>query len=1206
MSKQSLNPDGKSYLLDPIQSSEPVGGKPFYGSNNRRMVVVDQSVVKMQYTEETKHNEPRLSKASSHDSLTDCHVIGTENQDDTILSSPDGSIDSRSSLLIGGYNTSGTSADGTTESKILDELKADIESTAVQHLKFLSEVEEIPKLKMKMDASEKEKKVMKADISEKNEIIRAMKQRLSVLHEQNSQLAQLTKSSHSGPSETLKIRNALVASLAQLKKLQVQADELPELKLQISIFKKEIAELREQKNKVLEKFSINIPEGVTPQDYNNLMEENARFKKCNDGLSADIKSISKSAEMVSSSIEGLKRRVDNFGKSSLNSIPLLNRIKKMENENEELNQKIIDLKLNNSIGLDINTAYLDNECAILRKNNNMLQARLDTLATDYRQQKEKIILKLLDIELSNAQTHTSEVEKKISDIQSDINSLQGFEDGDHATSVVTPHSRAQILKLHQLKLQCEQSRNVMLMVMTENEDLEKKVVELSNKLDVKYVRDLEKSIEEYKNKLVVTEAKIADFEKKLSITTGASYIDSTETGTVRELQTQSASVLELQDKLKEQRQSHEAKYKKVKAQKNKLEKKNQDNKEKFHVIAGELSSSAQLLKMYQAKCSELEKDTKESSTENMHLKDEISTLKDEISTLKAQVEVIRAEHNYEPLGATSICLEDIEAASREESSETKKELHTESMDIKIPEYIKRIEILSEENRILNRRFEEEVADAQKENELKSTELMALQEKFECVKDQLRQTEATLAAQCDSQQALSDEAAMKIAQLEEQRDENYESIVHSKDLLLNKIHVLDEEKLKLSSELKEVMNNCDKLHIELVKVEDESHQYQKQLKLKLSGLLTSIDTCKSEKAEVVATLVAKEEEIKSLRKDRKLKELEMEGHRQTIEALDTSETSIKADYLNQLEQVRQSYLQLENETEGYKAIIKSLQRQVDEAETREIEHENLRHKIKILEKSLGDSSHDNKALIKVLHETMKEIPSQPEQSLRDRNLQLEEQISVLSQWSDKQRQEVEELEILLGESSKTCGKLMMEIEGKAQCAQENVQLKRELKEVEMELNALQMRADMQEELQMKAETQARVLATFDHHNALLRSQVGTGFILFLEVILYFHSQVDELLSQIKELGGRPKLEKAVSPPPMPDVTLVSSSSLEGHGPRYISDLERGNKILKKRIALIEDELFRLNSVSPTVRRHNAAIHVMLSVPIGSINQDVLVK
>lgn len=105
-----------------------------------------------------------------------------------------------------------------------------------------------------------------------------------------------------------------------------------------------------------------------------------------------------------------------------------------------------------------------------------------------------------------------------------------------------------------------------------------------------------------------------------------------------------------------------------------------------------------------------------------------------------------------------------------------------------------------------------------------------------------------------------------------------------------------------------------------------------------------------------------------------------------------------------------------------------------------------------------------------------------------------------------------------------------------------------------------------------------------------------------MVLYYLVQVEDLLLQVKRLGGKLNRDKAVSPPPMPDMSLSLTSTSVSHS---MIGLEKENFILKERIKLMEEEVEKLNCKVPDIRRSSSTLHVLSSVSIGTINEELLV-
>lgn len=1062
------------------------------GISHRKCVIVGQKMVrtedKMSSIDVEGKGESDNMRSSGATCQSDCNTMSVEKQPmgNLYSHSPTGSVRSSSSSILCSSFSGLDVLVSSSESKLLDELKADIEATAIQLMKLKSEVEEIPILREKAEEAEKEKKVMGDDLSEKCEIVETMKQRLSVLHEQNSQLAQLTKHSSDSSEATLRMRNALVASLAQLKKLQGKVDEIPDLKAEISSLNQQIVRLKEQEQAVLNSLSFNLPEGVTALDYNSLWEENKMLKSSTDNLSNEVLQLAKSVELMSDSMDDMQKRIANFEKSASSSIPLSSHIKKLERDKEDLYDEIIRLKLDKSISHSIDTIYLDNECALLRKANSVLQSKLEESAMQFKEQKEKIALKLFEIEISDVKSHKFEVEKRLSDLDHLNSSPLTCEavlpsGGEDNWSSLSPQFKAQILKLHQCQLQSEQSHHVVQHVLSEKEDLEKELAELRSKLDEKSIVELECKVKEYENKIAIAHAKINDLEKRLHFSQNRSTDCSTlmtenlslkaELSSLQEIKSHSVIITQLKKQLSEEQQLHEVstqKYKRCKEQKQKLEVRVKESKSRHQTLASEISNSVQLMKKYQVQCVVFEKEIAVLSCER-------DTFRKDISSLKAELEVMKAEHTRN--SSPDISLDEMGVQNPLQLSEI------EEIDSKFCEFSKEVQLLSEENSYLKQRLRKESEDAQKNIDYKKRELKIVEEK---INNQLIEAGETVALEQSTSLAASQATSLEIKMLEEEKKElikENEKVTLEKESLEHKMQEISDDKLKLSSKFEETVCSYGNLQSKLHAKNEEYCHTQSLLcysETKLSHMLADLNYYKSENATLLAAVSAKDFDISDITTDLKLKKSEVEKMKKDIQCL--NDTITKGDYNK-----------LCGEIEGYKAIIKSLQRQLDEAESREVEHELLKQKIRMLEQSLGDSSHDNKSLIKLLHDTMQEIPSfsQTEQSLQDHNLQLEEQVSVLSQWNDKQRHEIEQLERSLDESSKVYSELVEQIKAKEELLEENSQLKRELKEVEIEVNALrrQVRADIQEEFQMKLETQTQLLAVFNQHNTLLQRQVS---------------------------------------------------------------------------------------------------------------------
>lgn len=1034
MSKRSASLHGSAQHRSPEVRRTP---------NNRKCVVVEQKMVKSRETVATE-TDKEASVSPVQDSLLEDNSEEDHMFDRSTDKSPSGSVRSSGSSFLGGQYVG---FDGSSESKILDELKTDIEFTAAQVAKLELEVGSIPVLKKKLQDAEKEKKMVLDNFSEKCEIVETMKQRLSVLHEQNNQLALLAQKSSDSSETTLRMRNALVASLAQLKKLQGVVDEVPELKSQITALKQENLKLKQHEQAILACYSVNLPEGIMPLDYTSLQEENEKLRRSNESLKNGSVQLSKSVELLSDSLEDVKKRVRNFETSSSNSLPLSNHIKKLEKDKEDLYDELVQFKLAKSISYDVDVVYLDNECIRLRKVNSVLQNKFNELSLQFKQQKERIVTKLFEIEVSNLKSRKYEVVKHLSDmdVHKSAVGVPGNED------VLPPQFKAQILKLHQFQLQSEQSHQVFQLILSEKTDLERNLAELKKKIEAKSIAEFETKINSYESKLAISHAKITDLERKLQL---SSQMVSTDHSSLlmenvmlkSQLSVHSSdnivlTVTQLKKQLSEEQHLHEIclqKYRKLKEQNQKLETKLKEKNSRFQSLASELSNSVQLMKKYQIQCVDFEKEVEAVRAER-------EAFRKANSSLIAELEVIKAEYVQNNSGLE--CLQPFR--SEADSS---------------------LESLSKENLALKQRILEEDIQTREKMELKNCELQSMAEKLEQANKHVLVIKESFAVQQEKCSISLQDANVRIKQLETERLKNEEDETAAKQ----RIGELNDEISAVSAKFDDSLCTNSDLRTKLKAVEKECQGYMDDSESRVSHMLKEIDACQSEKVKLLVAIAGSDASIHDLTNNLLQKESEIMEYKEKIQALHQEDNDMK-------------YTQLHDKLEGYNAMIRSLQRQLDEAETREVEHEALKQKMHLLERSLRDPSHDSESV----HETVQEIPlSQAEHSLQERNLQLEEQVSVLSQWNDKQQQQIEQLERTVDDSARSYAALLTEVNGKDDILEANFQLKRELKEVEIELNSLrrQVKADMQEELQMKLEAKTQLLAVFNQHNALLQQQV----------------------------------------------------------------------------------------------------------------------
>ena len=1269
--------------------------------------------------------------------------------------SPSGSARSSTSSLLGSAsNVSSLFVAPSSERKLLDDLKRQITSSALRIVQLEKEVKQIPKLTSQVSELEQEKEKLGNDLLDNQEVVQTLKQRVSVLHEQNGQLAKLVQTQKGGSSEVLAMRNALVASLTQLKQLQEQVNTIPGLKQQATTLTEEITMLKSKESERAKIFPVELPEGVEPSDYRSLFEETSQLRYTNQKLMGEMKGVEQQLSSVSALCDGLKKRMESYESSQAVVGPLQERIKRLEKEKDDLYQEIIDVRSHHEDSADFETAHLSQEVAVLKRVNSKLRGRMEHVKIESRQQKEQLILKLFEMEALNVRAHKCELERQVLalDLHSASHSQHLDRDSPDQLEVemqgAPPESKIQMIKLQELRVHSEQSQVLMQMLLTEKEELERKVGELNGRLEEKGVVDLEKRLEVAESKLSLAREKISRQERELRAAAGSStkppsLASENEKlrGKVAQLELacrQYSKLAETRKQMEENVRRHDSlirNLEKAKEEKRKSEKKYKDCKEKVRLLASKLAGSVKLLTDFQMQSATLQEQLDQA-------KSNMRALREEYASVKARLEVAETEQEMDRKSGASTGLavgnEELKLANAQTAQlhlltdesnqkvqsslvEVSKErddlrqtlesvrpkaahdqsqyqhLQSQKLDLAVENgrLHEKIQQLSDDlSKVVSEKsvLESKLRHLSAETSLSAQQSAEFQAARERIEEELKlktadvrtmvQSTAELKKQLSASQALETQHAEKLNVLQSDLDHAEEAVDKvsrqrediSKQLVkcsaqvsslekdvvqrdteidclkkqlgsashqLKQLHIqfsdvtkhlqeetkqrnLAENELvvlrtgelqRLRSELKGASGESEKLAADLEKSTSQLRSVERAVEVKAGEVMSLKQQLAAAKSDVTQELeetknklsksgeriASLEQQLEHLQVTHRQVESEHKRIKEAAERTEAEKNCFKVESENfkqqekELEQLRRTSQRLSDETEGYRATVKSLQRQIDEAETREIEHEILKQKIQRLETTLSDSSqlkHDNQALLKMLQETVRELPSftsEANRSLQEENLRLEQQVSVLSQWNDKQRQEIEMLERRVEGMESQKHQLVMELMERENHEQENRQLKQELKEVEMEVNTLrrQVRADLHEEMQVKLETQTQLLSVFNAHNSSLQKQV------------------EDLQGQVRGLGGSLERDKPVSPPPMPDVMLTLHGSGEMRQ-RTVSELGRENDSLKQRIKRLQGELVKVQDISASVRRRSSIVFAISSTPIAPVNEEIQIK
>jgi chromosome segregation ATPase len=1190
----------------PVQKSRSSQSKgPNLSINSSVLDSEAKSAPKLHITPET------FRKKSHHveQNIADLHVSA-------LLSSPE-SVSSSCNSLLDAVSQTSCATPPLPENGIFEYLQHQISQSATRILQLEKEAQDIPKLRFEVDKLEKERTRLANNMLDSQELIEAMKQRVSVLHEQNEQLAQLTAAAKgSESSEVVRIRNTLVASLAQLKHLQKQVDTIPGLKVQIRTLADE--------NSQLKAGSKATKERSAESDEHQVKDSKEQQRTNRQSLSK----LNEQVDTITRAFEELEKVVEANSESKSTVQLLQEQVATLENEKDSLHSQVVGLKLRSGGFVDVDSAYLTTKVSELTKENSQLKSNLEQQRIKSKLQKERLIQKLFEVEQLTVRSQKCELEGHAHDmLEGGVETENGAlsQEGPHLQRYSSPESvpivKQQLLKLQQLRILYEQQCELVQTLTTEKGELEKKADSLTTRLDSV---ELESQLAERETKLNLAYNRIEHLEQQLgnlpktnsdvAALVSENAMLTQQLAELQEIYQQSVDVIRDLKKIEEEQQQYEIlehSLRKAKDDKRKAEKKYKHVSIKLQTLAKELSSSVELLNSYQAQCDKLRKGLDSAQEENTAVRREVAVLKADLEV--ARVEAKSASDSVERRGGDvqelQLSLEkmksekedvertilgfqqELDAIMKENSllkeSNATLEMKTQEWETKIVEYETKLSQMEDHlDSNSNKQLDVELGALRTECDQSFRELEGLQVKIKDVDHQVDHVLMSKLAEYeearkeeDAAHKITKEKLQKSTKLVHELQESNQSLQQETQYQKTE---LERRMQALTTRDKEIESLHNELKAASQAASTEKERLENLLKQNEAESKASISSLSQEKVEVLSKLQQNETKILQLQSDFQKVDHELKVQRKTYES-----------EKGEANELRKQFLTISSEVEGYKAMVKSLQQQLEEAETREIEHEVLRSKIKQLERLHGHSTHDNETLVKMLHEIVNELPvssTEVSRSLQDENLKLEEQVSVLSQWNDKQRQEIEELERVTEILQTEKHQLLLDLTTKDSHMQDNLQLKRELKEVEMEINTLrrQARADVNEELQLKIETQTQLLSVFSQHNDSLQAQVK------------------QLQEKVLALGGKLDKERPVSPPPMPDLSTLTMQTGEEMRQRTWTDLGRENAILKQRLNTMEKELRKVHNVSSAVRRRSSIVYALSSVPVGTIHEELQIR
>ena len=616
---------------------------------------------------------------------------------------------------------SGLAAPTSSERQLVEELKGQIISSGTRAFQLEKDTQDVVKLKKIIAELEKDRGRLSNELLDNQVVVGSLKQKVSMLHEQNGQLAKLVQSEKGGSAEVLAVRNTLAASLAQLKKLDEQVRTIPMLK-------KQLQQLTEENNQLKLSEATRLPEqlpaGVKPADYLTLKAENQELHATNKKLADQLQQLGVQLNTISSFSDALRKNMEAIENAKPANILLEARIQSLEQEKDQLYQEILDLKSHQHVPLDIDTAQLSKQVTELEAAKSLLHNRMEQLKIDTRQQKEQLLFGLLEVEALNVKAKKHELENRILAVEQSNHCLNDVrhnhlispspepravpdDDLEEVASTQPPEYRSQLLKIKQLEVHIEQSHKLLQNLLCERTELQAKISELESVVEEKGIEELKRKLEGSERTLSLARERIAMLEKELrSVHMNGVDMQQTLSGEDRELKAQltreQKQHIELKKSfrvLEEKCHAHEVVTEKaelLKADKKKAEKKLKEIKKKYCTVATELTNCVELMKNYQIQCASLAEELEKS-------KAELKGMREEHAVLKARLEVAEVEKNVGLEGQIEGALV-AELQSKCESLESQQTLaqkKCEELECKLQEEQRKLLHSSAENATLN-------------------------------------------------------------------------------------------------------------------------------------------------------------------------------------------------------------------------------------------------------------------------------------------------------------------------------------------------------------------------------------------------------------------------------------------------------------------------------------------------------------------------
>ena len=772
---------------------------------------------------------------------------------------------------LSGLTTMPTSS----ERQLMEELKTQIISCGTKAFQLEKDTLDAVKLKKTIADLEKERGRLSNELLDNQAIVGSLKQKISMLHEQNGQLAKLVQSEKGGSAEMLATRNTLAASLAQLKKLDEQVRTIPSLKRQLQQLTEENNQLKLSEAARLPE---QLPEGTKPADYFALRGENQELRAVNEKLADQMRQLGVQLNTISSFSDALRKKMEATENVKPTNIQLEARIQSLELEKDQLYQEILDLKSHHHMPRDIDAAQLSKQLTTLQAANSQLHSKLEHLKIDTRQQKEQLLFGLLEVEALNIKAKKHELENRVLAVEQSNRAFNQVhhshlvspspeprstpdDDLEDITSSQPPEHKSQLLKLKQLEVHIEQSNILLQNLLSERTELQGKLSELERMMEEKGIEEQKKRLESSEGALLLAREKIALLEKELKAVhiNGAGVHQPSLVIGNEDLKTQLAmeqkQLVDLKKNyraLEEKCRAQDAMGEKVEAlkvDKKKLEKKLKEIKNKYHTIATELTGCADLMKNFQIQCASLAEELEKS-------KAELKGLREEHAVVKARLEVAEVEKNVGSEGQIdgAMVAEMRSKCEYLESHQVLIQKRCEELECKLKTEEKRVTDLGAENAVLGTKL---LDIEQHKARLEASLVIADQAKMSLLQDKT-DLEAVVGVLRNKELVMKDLEA----KLQKLQSENLELVAEisilqqklasaSSDISIHsqshqqQISKLVAEKEQGEKTIRELKCECDTLRRTAQNIQQQMNTSQEEMNQKLAILQADLDRSEGE-------------------------------------------------------------------------------------------------------------------------------------------------------------------------------------------------------------------------------------------------------------------------------------------------------------------------------------------------------------------------